>query len=472
MVTIKIPYISSNENLIIINEFIHQYNSCLHFMYNRSTENKSEKEQRILSKSLNHIEKLDSWFTQSAIKEGISLHKKQNNTPLKKIIFGGKILFKQRCLNKISNEQFKLLKTSPLYSIGESSNRCVKGNRKFHLELDLNSITFKPNNKTKIQLTLPKLKRNLKETLSKLFSLQEHNQIALTYKLSNKFIYITYNESLLSIDNKIIKNRFLSIDLNPNYLGISVIDWLNETEYKLIDTYVFNIKSINDKEFTFKQLKLNTSSKERIHLNNKRSFETLEISKELVKICLHYKVETICLEQLNFDNKKLSKNSKSYNKLVNNNWLRTKLINNLAKSANLYQIKLQFVVASYSSLIGNTLFRQLNLPDMVLASIELSRRANLFKMIYIDKIIKKQEIIFPDKNLFERTITYLKSLEEFKIDFSKIFDWKDLYQVLKNSKMMYRVSLFLNKVFQMNSYKSLVFVHKYNIDMYRSYRFI
>ena len=41
-------------------------------------------------------------------------------------------------------------------------------------------------------------------------------------------------------------------------------------------------------------------------------------------------------------------------------------------------IKLLQVVPEYSLFIGNFLYRSLNLPDMILASIELSRRAYEF----------------------------------------------------------------------------------------------
>jgi len=67
-----------------------------------------------------------------------------------------------------------------------------------------------------------------------------------------------------------------------------------------------------------------------------------------------------------------------FNKLVNNNWNRNTLINNLTKKCNIFNIKLLKVKPEYSSFIGNFLYRSLNLPDMILASIEISRRGYEF----------------------------------------------------------------------------------------------
>ena len=56
---------------------------------------------------------------------------------------------------------------------------------------------------------------------------------------------------------------------------------------------------------------------------------------------------------------------------------------------------------NYSSFVGNFLFRGLNLPDMVLSSIEISRRCYEFKTQYIDKTQEQRKnIIIPDVNDF------------------------------------------------------------------------
>ena len=395
MVTIKLPYKTTElTDIELIDTYIHQYNSCLRYMYNRVTENKTEKDLRLLSKQLNHIEILDTWFIQSAIKDAFAVNaaniariKEIHETnPDKyvnpKIIFGSRKVFIDKCQNKISRELFLQKRLRPLYSIGESGNKCIKGNRKFYLNQDLTSIIFKPNLKTKITLTLPILKNNVKTTLTQLYTLQNEHKIALTYRLSKTHIHISYDEKLLSKPVKHINNRILAIDLNPNYIGLTITDWLNKDDFKIIASYVFDIKLINDKEYIFRQMKLPSTDKRRIALNNKRTFETFNICKTIVDIALHYNINTFSIEELELTSKD-NKKGKAHNKLLNNNWLRSKMVNNLIKRCNLYQIKVQMVKPAYSSIIGNLIYRETGLPDMCLASIEIARRANLYNLIYI-----------------------------------------------------------------------------------------
>ena len=94
---------------------------------------------------------------------------------------------------------------------------------------------------------------------------------------------------------------------------------------------------------------------------------------------------------------------------------------------------------NYSSFVGNFLFRDLNLPDMTLSSIEIGRRCYEFKSQYIDKTKdKRKNIILPDVNDFNDR--YIKSLEEFNIP-GEIKDIVKIYNFLKKSKSRYRVSL-------------------------------
>ena len=454
MQTIKIKYKTTNENISLIKTYQRQYSSCLHYIYNRTIENLSQKEIKEKVKSLSNINLLDSWFIQSAIFDAKSLCQKDN-----KIIFGGKSNFFNRLKGKISKEEYLSRRLSPIYSIGEVVNKSVKSNRKFHIEQDLNIITFKPNKLTKIELTLIGL-GNRKSILSKLYRKQERKEIKITYKLDSEYVYISFDEIELYFyknDNQ-IQNRILSIDLNPNYIGYSIVDWKSSSEFKVIHSGVYSIKSLNDKDFELKGKGFNSSSKERIYLSNKRQHEILEISKNLINKAIYYKCSIFSMEDLNVKSS-TKENGKHFNKLVNNLWCRNLLLNNLTKRCNIFKIKLLKVKPEYSSFIGNFLFRNLNLPDMILSSIEISRRAYEFYNQYVIKTKNiKKNIIQPNISDFKDLI--IKSLEEFNIN-ERFESLIDIYYFFKKSKLMYRLSLdqFKDlKFYRLNSLKSNISV--------------
>ena len=91
----------------------------------------------------------------------------------------------------------------------------------------------------------------------------------------------------------------MSIDLNPNYIGYSIVDWKSGSEFKVITSGVYSIKELNDKDFKLKGRGFNSSSKERVHLSNKRQHEILEISKNLINKAIYYKCSIFSMEDLN-----------------------------------------------------------------------------------------------------------------------------------------------------------------------------
>ena len=435
MQTLKIKYkTSSLEDLNLIKEYQKQYSSLLHYVYNRTLENISQKEIKEKVKHLSNVNLLDSWFVQSSIFDAKTLSQGDD-----KIIFGGKKNFFDRLKGKISKSEYKSKRLSPIYSIGEIVNKSVKSNRKFHIEQDLDVITFKPNKLTKIKLTLIGL-GNRKSILSKLYQKQERKEIKITYKLDSEYVYISFDEIELYFyknDNQ-IQNRILSIDLNPNYIGYSIVDWKSSSELKVIHSGVYSIKSLNDKDFELKGKGFNSSSKERIYLSNKRQHEILEISKNLINKAIYYRCSIFSMEDLNMKSSN-KENGKHFNKLINNLWCRNTLVNNLTKRCNIFKIKLLKVNPEYSSFIGNFLFRSLNLPDMILSSIEISRRAYEFNCQYITKTKNiKKNIIQPNISDFKDLI--IKSLEEFNIN-ERFESLIDLYYFFKKMKFKYRLSL-------------------------------
>ena len=431
MIALKIKYTTTEDELSLIKEYRKQYSSVLHYAYNRRYEGVSEKETEHQLNSLNNVSLIKSYLKRCASKHATQLIK----TDDKKRIFGGKKNFIDRCKEKISRDEFLIKRLSNLFIIGEANQH---GNRMLVINEDLNSFTFKPTRKDIFILNICGRYKRYKSTLNKLYHLQQDKKIPITYELDNEYIYITYEEELVEqhIEYQAIKNRIFAIDLNPNYVGWSVVDWKNSKEFDVVKSGVISIKDINDIDFNLKGK--SSESKERIYINNKRTFETYEISKLLVNIARYYKCEIFGLEELNIKSKDTTR-GKNYNKLVNNVWNRNKLVNNIKKRCNIYSIRVMLAKPNYSSFVGNFLFRDLRLPDMTLSSIEIGRRCYEFKTQYIDKTKdKRKNIILPDVNDFKDR--YIKSLEEFNIP-GEIKDLVKIYNFLKKSKSRYRVSL-------------------------------
>ena len=435
LITRKIKYTVSNNELNTILNVQKQYNNVLHFIYNRLFENnKLTTKQTIdlINSTLNNIN-IDTYFKNGALYEAKNLISKNNK---KQIIFGGLKLFLQRCKNLISKDEYKIKKLYPIQIVGAKFN---KGNCKFQI-IDETKILFKPNKNTHIILNLTKQsKKSIKELL-KLKELQNNCIISITYKLNKDYIYLTFDYNLL-YDKKIfnpIENRIFAIDMNPNYIGYSIIDWKDSQKFNLIDKGIISLKPLNDKDFNLKNKGYSSNSKLRLYISNKRKYEIVKIVQQLTKLAKHYKCNLFSIEDLNIKNsdKELGK---KFNKLTNNLWCRNIFENQINKYCNFIGIKLIKVLPNYSSFIGNLVYRELKLPDMILASIEISRRCYEFYHQYFKKDkLQEKNIIWPKLELVKNKI--IQSLEELNY-FIQFKTLKELYYVMKKSKQKYRFLL-------------------------------
>lgn len=432
MQTIKIKYHTiSQEDLDTIKFYQDKYTNLLRWMYNRVRDGFTGKQREKLSKQLNNIDVLDSWFIKTASCQAQWIN---NSNKDNVVVFGGKDNCVRRAKGLISREEYLEKRRQPLLSIGEAD---FKGNRKFKLIDD--KVVFKPNKNTHIDIVFDGLSKNYKKILKKLYVYQEIKLIPITYQLSQKYVYIMFDEKRLYQRNKTLKtksNRIIAIDLNPNYIGWSIADWKSPSEFNVIKHGVYSLKPLNDKQEELNKLHLPSSDKRKIYLTNKRKYEVMQISKNLVNKATYYRCESFSVENLNTKVNDHEK-GKRYNRLVNNLWIRDKLLQNLEKRCNIFGIKFMKVIPNYSSFVGNVVFRSLKLADMELASVEIGRRAYEFKKQYIDKIEKQRKnIIFPNEKDFKELI--IQSLEELNNDL--VFtNLRDLYYSLKKSKVRYRL---------------------------------
>lgn len=428
MITLKLKYrLIEEQDMPLICDYQRQYSSCLHFLYNRISDNPSitEKELRLLYDNVNNCYLINKWLFQCAIKESRQIY----NSHGAKVIFGGKANYYKCNKLSITKEEYKARRISPVYSIGEANN---SGNRMFRLK-PYNILTFKPDRLHHIDLELVGLRKHRQSIISTLTELARQRKITLTYKLSSEYVWISYDEKLLtSIETPKINNRVFAIDMNPNYIGWSIVEWKSSSTFNIVKEGIISIKKLNDYDN-----KQKIDSTKRKHISNIRHHAVIEICKNLVNTAAYYRCDKFVLEDLKFNT---SGSYNKFNRLTRNQWCRDLFETNIIKRCNIYNINIIKVKPEYSSFIGNFIFRQVtDMPDMVLASIEIGRRGYEYNSQYIEKTKnKKKNIVFPD--IFDFNDLYTKSLEEFSIK-EKPDNMLTLYSYIKNTKMTYRVPI-------------------------------
>ena len=400
MKTIKLKIM----NIIDLNYELKTYNSVVHFAYNRFHDDSSAKEKDVRSQ-VNQLfkGKLNSWLLQCAIKDGKAIQERHCN---KKVIFGGKLLYKRYLRKLITKEEFNKQKQIPISIQGEMLQ---KGNRMFDFNFDNQYLTFKISKDKHIDIQLGNIHKKLQKELSKLNELCYDKKATVSIKLNNEYIWITYDEKLLEMKFNCLKdNRVMGLDLNPNYIGLSVIEFDKETNFKVLYKQVFELKGLTDKNVS----------------KDKRQYELIKICYTINSLINYWKCKKLSIEDLNIKSGNKGQ-GKNFNRLCNNVWDRTLIVNKLTMLSNIYGYELVKVNPAYSSFIGNLVYGNEMTPDMIAASIEIARRG-----------YKKYE-----KNWFYPIFNIDCLDEQWKQTLTGVKDWKNAFLKIKNSKVKYRVLL-------------------------------
>lgn len=370
-------------------------NTIMNLAYSRAKNGLTEKEIREYLKTCNISDEMDSWFIQCAIKKGIGLFAKDKATDTKSI-FGGKVLWNQLIKGKITKTQWKEQKLKPLVIQGESPQ---KGNRKFKLDIENNLVMFKVSKCMHLEIKIPKISKNQKLLLIELQKRAELKEVPFQIQLDSEFIYISFEQQIKESKKKIAVSA--GIDLNPNYLGLVI-----SKDDKVIHQQIFNFAELNKCKNT-----------------NKIKHEKIHACKEIHKLLVHYGVSKLCLEDLNIKSKEHNK-GKTFNKLVNNQWHRKIIIEQLTKRCDISGIFLKFVNPVYSSFIGNLIYK---LPDALSSALEILRRGSRKSSGFYPKLICVEDL----SNRWKEATNW------------KYQSWIELYQIFKSKNLMkeYRVPM-------------------------------
>ena len=380
MITLKKRHNLSDKYFI---DFTNQFNSVVRFAYNRRVKDgitKLSELEKIVKTKMENIDLLDASWIKCAVKKSTEL---QTDS---KLYFGGKKNFFKRKYKKIDSYD----KNSPIEMRGSKSDS--NGNRKADLKGNL--FIFKPVKGKEYEIKLD-LSKNEKRMLDVIEEECKSGKNYFNFEISKDYVYISFNEPVLE-KHEFKKDRFLGIDLNPNWIALSILDkGTNEIYKELIDLRKLNKCDIN-----------------------KKKYELSILNKHIISICKQYKVEFVCLEDLSIKSSDKGK-GKSYNKLLNNDWNRNFVVSNLVKLMNINDIGYRMVNPFYTSFMGQ--LKNIEDYDSIAASKEVAFRGYL--MIRGIKV-------------YDYVNEYLNGLvnTHWKEMLPNIDTYKDLYKYFKTKK--------------------------------------
>ena len=441
-------------NEVDISEYLRKYNSVLHLSYKYI---KNGISQSNIKKDINQkFEGLNSFIIQNAIVQAqgifnsyqsrkLEYEKKNPGKKLKEVYFGGRKNLKDYLSGRKTKEEFKCCRLIPITIAGETRQ---KGNRLFNLDFEDNKVEFKPKKGIKIPVEF-KMSNKQKEELLNIQELCLRKEFSIAISLNNDYITFCYDEEKLNGNNyfyqNLKSNRVLGIDQNPNYIGLSVIEFTDDNNFKVIYKQIFNLSRL-----TKKSGKSSDSIKSK-YLVNKRKFETINLSYEIDNLVNYWKCNKVVIEDLKFKSNLLGR---SLNRLCKNSWNRCLFENKLKMLSKLHGYEVVEINPCYTSQLGNIIYGNENTPDMVAASIEIARRG--FKKY-------QKSWFYPS---FNKSLSRINEQWKQTLSDNFIKDWKGLFQLIKESKLKYRISLDdckASKVLSLNNKKSYISLMTYNI---------
>ena len=407
MKTVKLKITNSPDVL----DDMRVFSSIVRMAFNRFQEGMPETE---VYTQVSKYFKVNCWIILSATKEAHNLF---DSVKGKHIIFGGTHNLKLYLTKSITKKQYIYNRMNPVCSIGCKNH---KGNRLINFDLTNNRIVYKPSSSSHKEIQFCPVKKKLSQELAKVQELAEQKKMPVTVKFTDKHLYLTYDESL--IYNEAYKglkhNRVLGIDMNPNYIGVSVIEFDKNDEFNVLHKEVFDLTTLTKPSGEAPQHK---KSK---YFTNKLKHETIAIAHKINRLVDYWKCSKLAIEDLAIKPTNKQKGN-GLNRLCNNKWERQLFVSKLKMLAGIHRYELVEVNPAYSSIVGNFAYGGPNTPDMVAASIEIARRA-----------YKKFE-----KGWFYPRFDISHLNEQWKQTLGGVKSWKNLFLKVKESKLKYRFLL-------------------------------
>ena len=403
---------------IDIADFQRKYGNVVRWAYNRALDGMGKFEIFSLLKTLNNVRELDLSWMREAAKDGygkaqaaIARAKKGakgngGEYVRPSAIFGGRGLFYRRLRGRISREEF-LRERKPFPVTCEGSRSDSRGNRKFKFDpvaltgtvmTDRGRIPFScfPTSRGNMRLLL-----DLQERIAR-------GECGMTCRITPEYFYVVFDVEKSNVEEKYAPDGrvTLGIDMNPNYIGLSVTDGES-----VLLRRAYDLTRIRD--------------------NNKRKYELTQVVLDIKAICRRYRVSAVGYEELVMPASDKGK-GRRFNREVNNEWCRDHFVNSLRKHMALIGCRCLEIAPQYSSFIGCMMHP--GETDSVAASLEINRRLRRYIAMFVDRTEPRGSVVFP-----EIPADCLNRWKEEGSPLAGTTGWRDAWQRAKERKLSYRL---------------------------------
>ena len=422
----SLPFVSSlKESHLLMNAKMIEHSATIATSMMKSWQSKQE----VLVKE---IANLNKELTDKTLKEREKekmrkkLTRKERSLG-KQVCFGSKLLLKKYNKQKNNDDilaeetliEYRNKRKLGFQSIGDAG---YDGSRHFDFSGFAEGIVvFKPCKGTKIplELKMTSMRKRSKEykQFIKAITMAEDKKLSISVIMKQDYIFFTYDNQVVEgnafgvrafnekkkkcIDVQDYKDllkeahkekesrmakdkvagRLMSIDINPERIGYTILDIDEKLGVKPVNSGCFEYKGLTKK---YKLLYKSSDSKNHSKATNERNYWLSVIMAKIGRLAKHHKVESFAIEDLDLEREVYNRHTHGFNRLTNNMWNRTLIMKSINKFCSNYGFNLMKIPPEYSSVVGNL---NHNAFDPISASAEIGRRA--MNWIWIKKFGKE-----------------------------------------------------------------------------------
>jgi len=343
-------------------------------------------------------------------------------------IFGGKKNFYSRMKGKITNEEWKDLRTNQIYSRGDKAKkgnlntRIVQQENKFHLEIadSLNMKSSGRNPRFKGEIEIPD--KYFNEIIDLIYpDVESHKpySIEINRKRDEYYAYLTFEEDApgaeLYFRQPFIAEKIAGIDINIDHIAVSILS----------------------RQGNFLKSKVFYCHEMEYEPSNKRNNIAGEIAKEIIDYLLEENAGGIVTEKLNFKND--HDTNKKFNRLTHN-FTRKKMLQSLIRRGLRNGFQVKQINPAYTSIIGRFKYtKKYGLSVHEAAAFVVGRRGLGYSEKLPKELIKKLknevkshlQALLGSKEESRKAIKYFKDIIKKINQFKHHHEWT-LWNIINN----------------------------------------